>query len=237
MHSETPIPNGPSAVARLSQSFALAVGQLGDPAILRVLAMSVALTLVLLAVAGFGAFYGLNALLARWPDIANAQVTGLLLVLALFLVGWFLFRTVAMAVIGLFSDAIVEAVERKHYPARHASAAPVPFARGLAMGLRSGLRAIGYNLLASPVYILLLVTGVGTLAALLLVNAVLLGRDLSQMVGARHPDVAPLSRRERWLLGGAAAALFLLPVVNILAPVLGAAMAVHMINRRPEDPS
>ena len=36
----------------------------------------------------------------------------------------------------------------------------------------------------------------------------------------------------RALLGAASTALFLVPVVNLLAPVLGAAMATHLFHRR-----
>ncbi len=42
------------------------------------------------------------------------------------------------------------------------------------------------NLLLSPLYLILLVTGVGTALAFFLVNGWLLGRDLGDMVAARH---------------------------------------------------
>ncbi len=95
--------------------------------------------------------------------------------------------------------------------------------------------AWGYTLLVSATLGLALA---GTawvaagLSAVWVVNALLLGRDLAEMVTARHPNLMLPSRGRRTLLGLPVAALFLLPVANLLAPVLGAAMAVHMIHGR-----
>ena len=80
-----------------------------------------------------------------------------------------------------------------------------------------------------PAYILLLVTGVGTIGLFLVVNAYLLGRDMADMVEPRHPALPPLSRSSRWLLGLVSAVMFLIPLVNLLAPIWSAAMAVHML--------
>ena len=52
---------------------------------------------------------------------------------------------------------------------------------------------------------------------------------------ARHPDRPRLTRGARWGLGALSAAAFLVPVVNLLAPILGAAMAVHLIHLRNRD--
>ena len=64
----------------------------------------------------------------------------------------------------------------------------------------------------------------------------LVGRELQDMVWLRHrrhaADPAPVARGERWLLGGAVAALLALPLVNLLAPILGAAAATHLIHRK-----
>ena len=151
---------------------------------------------------------------------------------------WLAFRAVAIAVVGVFADDIVAAVEARHYPQALASARPVPIGRGMAMGLGSATRVIAINLILLPVYVVLLVTGVGTAAAFLLVNAWLLSRDLGDMVAARHMDRAAMRRWRkatgpgRFLLGLAAAALFVVPGLNLLAPVLGASMATHFFHRR-----
>ena len=132
-----------------------------------------------------------------------------------------------MAVMGLFADDIIAAVERADYP--HVAARPVGWARSVRLALASLGRAIGWNLLALPAYIALLVTGVGTIGLFLALNAYLLGRDMADMVQPRHPALPPLPRGGRWLMGLVSALLFLVPLVNLLAPIFSAAMAVHML--------
>lgn len=97
-------------------------------------------------------------------------------------------------------------------------------------------RALLANLIALPFALVLLFTGVGTFALFMLVNAVLLGGDLQDMVWLRHchqrDACAPVSRGERFLLGGVVAAMLAVPFVNFLAPVLGAASANHLVHRK-----
>ncbi|MET0309613.1 MAG: EI24 domain-containing protein [Sphingomonas sp.] len=221
-------------------AFFLSLGQLTDRPVVSVLLKSLAVTLLLFAAAGVGLWFGLDRLfdayVASWRDesgIFAAVATAMLLAGA----WWLLFRAIAVAVIGVFGDEVVAAVEMRHYPAAHAAARPVPLARSLAMGLGSAARAIGVNLLLLPVYLLLIVTGVGTPILFFAVNGWLLGRDLGDMVAARHLPAGQLSgwRRQtalrRFALGLIGTGLFVIPVLNLVAPVLGAAMATHMFHR------
>jgi uncharacterized protein involved in cysteine biosynthesis len=168
-----------------------------------------------------------------WHGAIAGAAAGVLTVLAL----WLLFRAVAIAIVGLFADEIVVAVERRHYPAMLAGARGVPLHRAARMGLASALRFLVINLVLLPVYVGLMVTGIGTAAAFFVVNGWLLGRDLGDMVSARH--LAPAAMREwrrahqaqRFLLGLAVTGLFVVPFLNLLAPVIGAAMATHLFHR------
>lgn len=218
--------------AMILRAFTLSLRQLSDARTFRLVAAVAALSLLVFVLLGAGLWALLDGwLLPRW--FPEAEGFSALVALGLtVLLGWFLYRAVAMAVMGLFTDGIVESVEEDHYPAAAARATPVTFTRGVRMGLRSARRAVGWNLVAAPFYMLLLVTGVGTLALVLIVNMLVLGRDLEAMVLARHPGMPPLSARDRNLMGLAASALFVIPVVNLLAPVLGAAMAVHLLHGR-----
>jgi uncharacterized protein involved in cysteine biosynthesis len=221
-------------------AFSRALGQLADPAILRVLAKSLALTLLLFAAAAAFAGWlltgtdpcGLGPLDGSCPLGPSAGTAAALL---LGLAGlWFLFPAIAIAVIGIFSDEVVEAVEARHYP--HAAGRAVPFGRSLGMSLRSAGRILLWNLLALPFYILLLVTGVGPFLLFSLVNALALGRDLGEMVAARHHEGEALkrwlaaTRGRRAALGLFATWLFLIPFANLLAPVLGAIAATHLFH-------
>ena len=70
------------------------------------------------------------------------------------------------------------------------------------------------------------------------VNAVLLGRELDDMVRLRHCDdrgmpIAALPGFTRFGLGIVVVGLLLVPFVNFIAPLVGAAMATHLVHRQP----
>ena len=66
----------------------------------------------------------------------------------------------------------------------------------------------------------------------------MLGRDLGDMVAARHMPAAELrrwrasTRLARFATGAAGTGLFFIPFANLIAPIVGAAMATHMFHRR-----
>jgi CysZ protein len=224
------------------QGLLLALGQLFDRPILLVLVKSLALTLVLFVALGFGlsqVMRPLGSALGEWMGFSRGyEVFADVATLVLFVLGWWLlFRAVAVAVVGIFADEVVAAVEAKHYPQAHAAARDVPLGRSITMGVGSAARTIGFNLLLSPLYLMLLITGVGTALAFFVVNAWLLGRDLGDMVAARHMPYAQLAewrrgtRLRRFAVGAVGTGLFLVPFINLVAPVLGAALATHAFHR------
>jgi len=228
-------------MASVASSLLLALGQLADPKVLWILAKSLVVTVVLVAGIACGGWYALDWALGRagvdegWFSGAGwlRQAASL----ALTLVGlWLVWRIVAMAVIGFFADEVVLAVEAKHYPAAAARARDLPLAEQFSSSLRSAWRALVVNLIALPFALVLLVTGIGTALVFFVVNTALVGRELEDMVWLRHrrdaADPSPLARGERALLGGAVTALLSLPFVNLVAPILGAAAATHLIHRK-----
>jgi CysZ protein len=219
-------------MTRTIHAFLLALRDLPSPRVIRILAQSLALTLLIFAAAGAAIFFGVRWALAhwRWLDGASLDMAGVLIALALVAGSWLLFRAVAIVVVGLFADAIVADVEGRHYPAAASLAVDVGWRQNIALALASLGRLIGGNLLALPLYIVLLVTGIGSPILALAVNALLLGRDLEAMVLARHPDRPRFDRPTRWSLGLLSAASFVVPVANLLAPILSAAMAVHLLH-------
>jgi CysZ protein len=224
------------------RAFSLSVKQLRDPAILWVLAKSLSITLLLAGLLGWGSYhfartYAVTAV-ERWGYgktggwIADAVVS-LTILLALIL----MFRAIAVAVLNVFADEVVMAVEAKHYPAARLSARRVRIGLSLKMALLSAVRVIGVNLLFLPAYLFFLVVGVGPFL-FFGVNALLFGRDLGEMVAVRHLDPVALktwlgqSRFDRALLGLAVTALFMIPVVTIIVPLIGAAMATHIFHAK-----
>ncbi|KTE18530.1 hypothetical protein ATE67_17660 [Sphingopyxis sp. H050] len=224
---------------RAIHAFLLALRDLPSPRVLRVLVQSLVLTLLLFVAAGAAIVFGARWALDHWQWLSGPwlDTAGLLIVLVLIAGSWLLFRAVAIVVVGLFADAIVADVEGRHYPAAASRAVDVGWRQNIALALASLGRLIGGNLLALPVYLLLLITGIGTPLFALFVNALLLGRDLEAMVLARHPDRPRFDRPARWSLGLLSAASFVVPVANLLAPILGAAMAVHLLHLRDRDRS
>jgi CysZ protein len=225
----------------------LSLAQLFDSRLLRVLGISAALTLtlfLLLAVAaGFGLRFGLAqmslAKLPNWLERGWGWIDGLIAALGglgLFAGLLFLFPAIATLVMGLLLDDVVDAVEDRHYPAARA---PRPTGRleGLWLGLASGGRMLLVNLLLLPVYGLLLFTGIGPFLLYLLVNGYLLGRDFVQMIAIRHLGRAgekahrAKTRNTQFSIGVLTSLLYLVPIANILAPLLGAAMATHVFHQ------
>lgn len=213
-------------------SLAKAFGQLADPAIVRIAAKSIGITVLIFVALGVALYFGLVALFAYlgWQTGGMAEAAAAIILGTLAF--WFLFRVIALAVLQFFADEIVAAVEARHYPDQLEKAEKLPFAQDLANSLRGMGRALGFNLLALPVAIVLLFTGIGPAVLFLLVNAVLLGRELTDMTWLRHCEgevrTSPVPGGERVMLGGAIATMMIVPFANLIAPIIGAAAGAHL---------
>ncbi len=224
------------------KAFTRSLAQLTDRTILAILLKVILLTTLLFILFGVVAYFGLLWLFAWLGATDGGFAAATVAAIIAILTGLFLFRIVAIFVLNIFSDDIVDAVERRYYPERAEMAKPPGYGIGIKMGLASAGRALGYNILAAPLYVLLLVTGVGVPIAFFAINAILLGRDLQDMVAARHvTDYRKLSaewslpKAQRFLLGLITALLLAIPFVNFLAPVLAAAMATHLVHGKKEQ--
>ena len=217
-----------TVIAALSKAFA----QLGDPAVLKVLGKSLLVTLAIFGVLGVALYLVLDAIFARAGLFAGFSGTFLATIVIMVFAMWILFRIVALAVLQFFADHIVRAVEQRHYPHEASTRRDLPFREDLGNSLRGIWRALLLNALALPVAVVLLFTAIGPAVVFILVNAVLLGRELTDMAWLRHraPDdlTSPVSPLQRLALGGVIAGLMLIPFANFLAPVLGAAAGTHL---------
>lgn len=215
-------------------ALALAVTRLLDRALLPIWLKSLVATLLACLAIGYAGWWGLGLLIA--PYLPDPDQAALAATLAALVGTWLLWRIVALAVLQFFADEVVLAVERRDYPEMAARARKLGWREELARALGGAGRALLFNLLALPVALVLLVTGVGAPLVFLTVNAVLLGRELQDMVWLRHSaspqDPSPLSWLERLTLGGVTAFLLTVPFANFAAPFLGAACAVHLIHRK-----
>jgi len=212
----------------------LAATRIFDRTLFPIWLKSLAATLLACAALGYAGWWALVTLLTRYvADSDFAMAAG---ALAAVLGIWLLWRIVALAMLQFFADDVVLAIEARDYPEMAARARKLGWREELARGLGGAGRALLFNLLVLPFALVLLVTGVGAPLVFLAVNAVLLGRELQDMVWLRHratpSDPAPLSPLERLTLGGVTAFLLTVPIANFAAPFLGAACAVHLIHRK-----
>jgi CysZ protein len=159
-------------------------------------------------------------------------------VLTAAVLGWLLFRAIAIPVMSFFADEVVAAVENAHFSGAAEAALKVSVATTIRMAGASLLRLIGLNLIALLAYLFLLFTAVGPFVLFVMVNALLLGRDLGEMVAVRHLDQRAMkdwlrmTRGPRAVMGMIVTGLLLVPVVNLIAPIIGAGMATHLFHRR-----
>ena len=206
----------------------LALRQLNDPAVRRVLVRC-----VLLALATFAVLLAVVPILISWLDLTGfGWLDATLAVLgsaAVLLLAWLLFPAAVALGLGLFADEVVEAVERRHYP----GLSPAPglgVTDSVLAGLRLGATALLLNLLALPFY---LVPGANLLVFLAL-NGYLLGREYFETVATRRLSRAQATAEQSrargrvWLAGAVIAALSAVPVVNLIAPVIGVAFMTHL---------
>jgi CysZ protein len=211
-------------------AFTLALSQLGDPAFRRPLLWGVFGAALSVALLAWGAIEG-AAWLAGGPGWLSwlAQAGGGVAALVL---AWWLFLPLAATIAAQLVEPVAAAVERRHYPWL-----PPPqgasVAAQIAFGLRFGLRLLLIQIVLLP---LLFVPVVGVVLALV-VSAHALGSGMVRQTALLRMDPAQARaawRRLRfsgWALGLVLALMALVPLLNLLVPVVGTAAAVHLLNR------
>jgi uncharacterized protein involved in cysteine biosynthesis len=212
------------------QALMLSFQSLSDRRVAAVLVKIIFLTIVSIVILGIGLWFALQWVFG-WLNVNDDGFwSGLLSGAMIILFSILLFRVVAVAMTWVFADDIIDAVEDRHYPRQAALGKRPSLGAGLQMAVRSIVRVLGYNLLALPLYLLLLFTGVGTAIAFLLINALLLGRDLEDMLIARHGAKGAMNKLPRLMLGLIGTVGMLVPLVNFLVPILATATAVHLVH-------
>ena len=202
---------------------------------------ALALTVVLLAAMMFGAGWLASLIptdLGEWWLIGRVELPSLglqtLAVGAVLFASMFLMIPVAAMFVSLFLDQIADAVEAKHYPNL-----PEPRRSGFAEDLGNSIRflftLIGLNLLAGVLALIFL-----PLAAFIFLglNGYLLGREYFTLVAARHlpaREAAALRKQNfwrTWLAGILMVIPLVVPIMNLIVPVLGVATITHQFHRR-----
>ena len=223
-------------------AFFKALSDLGDPRMRSVLLQSIGLSLV----TALALWAGLSWLLSSTELIGDVPIVGGWLETAVDWLGsiavFVLVILLLPAFLGLYASLYIEticrAVEARHYPQlqppRNQS-----ITEAIIVGIKFGALLIVFNLFLlvfiffPPVY---MVVGWA-------VNGHLLGREYLEMVGFRRMDPPHLrdyrrARRNRIFLSGLMLAVVAsIPVVNLILPLFGTAMMLHVFEatRPPES--
>lgn len=220
----------------------LALAQIFDRRFLGILLKSIGLTLLLLAALIALAIWAIGFLpsidfvipftgfeVTFADEIAATASIGLIVILSMMLM-----FPVAAVFVGLFLDEIADAVEARHYPGL-----PPPRKQGLgeviAQGVKFAFVLVAANFAALIIYILST-----ALAPFIfwIVNGYLLGREYFEVVAMRRmdEDAAKALRRRHlpsiWIAGTLLAAPLSVPILNIVAPLVGVAAFVHLYHRK-----
>ena len=148
------------------------------------------------------------------------------------IVAWFLFPSIVVAVSSIFLERVVDATEDRYYPSL-----PPPRPMPLTQSVPAALKLLGasllLNLVALPAYFVPLLN----LPVWLAVNGYLVGREYAELVASRRlaPAAATRLRRDNrlvfWLAGALIAFLLAVPILNLVAPVVGAAFMTMRFQR------
>jgi uncharacterized protein involved in cysteine biosynthesis len=215
---------------RLLGPLGRAVAQIGDPVFVGVLWRSIIWSALCFIGIFAGAVWAVHHLFEvqgawRWlADLLSGVGTALLAL-------W-LFLPVAVVIGTLYIERVASSVERRYYPA-------LPPPRGAPLtvqfwdGIAVGARVLLMNVVALA--LALLIPGIGLLLAWA-IAAYAIGRGLFVAVAMRRmgrPEAEAAYRRQRLTVlvqGGLMALASYVPLLNLLLPVLGTAVMVHVLD-------
>jgi CysZ protein len=237
-----PLPRTPETVKRELSDLRLAFGVLREPFAWGVLLAGLVGTLLVFAGVACLAWWLLSGLdwlhqgwlaKTRWDEWMLGGVGSILALV----VGWFTFPLIVTAMTGMFLEPLADRIERRHYPS-----APiprkVPLGEQIHSSLRVLMRGIGWNLLALPFYFIPVIN----VGVYIMLNSFLLSREYFQVVAVRHVSLAEAkclyrAHRKGMLRGGLTLSLlFVIPGINLCAPLLATAWMVHRVWRRESSP-
>jgi len=216
-------------------SYAKAIAQLPDPKLARILLIGLGATFALFAVSCAAVGWALHHFLYRidilgWhPLTIFTEIASWVAVAFLSLL---LFPAVATTTVSFLLDGVVRAVEDRYYPGQQA-ARRQGFRELLWQAGRFAVVMLLVNLVGLVFYIpLAIFFGLGA-ALYFVINGYLFSREYFELVAWRRLDPARADALRRahlgrlWLGGIVLALISTVPLLNLLAPVIGTAAMVH----------
>lgn len=221
-------------------AFSKAFGQLTDPPFRKVFWIGVVGSLAIFIASWLILGWALTTLdlpvLDLWVwEVDLDRVKEIFGGIAVLVLTWILFPAVVTLVVSFFLEDVAQAVEDRHYPGLGA-ARQQAVAEILWITVKFALIAIVLNILALPVLLALFFSPFYPFVFYGL-NGYLLGREYYELVAHRRvePHQAKEIRRAHsgsmFAAGVVIAFLMTIPVINLLAPLVGTAAMVHLAQR------
>lgn len=226
-------------------AFAKAIGQLPTPEFRRIVWRSVILSIVVFVLLAalvwwvlsgivlFSAGEGWLGWLADFGNRAAGWIAGIAGWASFSWLSWLLFPAVVSMFVGVFLEDVASAVEARHYRG-DAPGTDLPMGRALWVSIKLTVLLVTLNLLVLPLYLIFIFIPILNPFVFYALNGYLLSREYFDLVALRHHDeevVYLLRRRYRWRLfaaGVVIAFLLTVPVVNLVASIVGVAAMVHI---------
>ena len=154
--------------------------------------------------------------------------------LALILSG-FLFPILFTLTTPLFFERAVAVIEKQHYPELDE-----PINLGIFDQLGQSLKflflSLLINILAIPIYLMLLFLGPVSVGFFIVLNGYLIGKDYFEQIATRRLEQKQKSifwkkvRFQTLLAGCINAVMMTIPIINLIAPLVGIIAMVHLFN-------
>lgn len=172
-----------------------------------------------------GSFFATN-----WLNLVSGYAGGLFVLV----LGWLMFPLVMTAIACLFLDGLADRLERQHYPDLPKGKSS-DWGDGLTASLRLLGRTVMLNLIALPFYFIPVIN----LAVYALVNSHLLAREYFFNLALRHlslekAEAVYVKERPRlYRTGLKLAVFFMIPGLNLLAPLLATGIMLRQLEHYP----
>ena len=218
------------------------LSQIFDPAFLKVFIWGILTTIVAIIATWFLANYLKGQIILThfdWQWVNDAfqwllDVEWIFNIIFFFLMGIF-FPPIATIFMSLYLDDVVDAVEDKYYTDRKAGKR-LGIGHLAYLAVRLAFMIVLLNILVIPLYVFFFWLPFVPLIIFYTLNSYLLGWGYYEMVAVRHLGIKEAGQhrksiRGQVLMGGfVITLLYSIPVANLAAPILGAAILAHIFH-------
>lgn len=221
-------------LSRLISAFWQAIAQLRDRRVLNILLMALAIAVI--ATGPFLILIIAVAAIIDWlPLPAGIGGEGSWISWSSRLFWTYLISPLTVAIIGALLDSIVNAVEAKHYPDL-----PSVRRRSLSDTILYAIRFLFLMLGVSIVaWLCTWITGLSATIVFMVGSGYLIAREYFETVALRRMDEFDAKKAVSdnlptlWVAGIVVALGLTVPVLNLIAPLVGAAAFTHLFHTRP----